>query len=67
MGRGLQPTTAQCETLYRVCNELTVNFMYGIDLVRIDERTANVVILYGEDGYLEIDAKGELLPEASNE
>ncbi len=57
-----QPTLEQYKTLYRVCNELTVDYMYSIDLIRVDERTENVVILYGEDGYLEIDASGQLVP-----
>ncbi len=62
-----KPTAAQYETLYRVCNELTIDFMYSIDLVRLDERTGNLVILYGQDGYLEINASGKLLPEGSDE
>lgn len=60
----IKPTIAQYETLYRVCNELTVDYMYSIDLIRVDERTRNIVVLYGEDGFLEIDASGKLVPVA---
>lgn len=59
----IKPTIEQCETLYRVCNELTIYYVYSIDLIRVDERTGNIVVLYGEDGYLEIDASGKLVPE----
>lgn len=59
----IQPTSEQCKTLYRVCNELTVDHNYSIDLVRVDDRTLHVVVLYGEDGYLEVDNYGELVPE----
>lgn len=59
----IQPTPEQCKTLYRIGNELTVNYNYSIDLVRVDERRLNVVVLYGEDGYLEIARSGELIPE----
>lgn len=34
-----------------------------IDLVRIDERTRSLVVLYGQEGYLEIDPAGVLIPE----
>lgn len=58
----IKPTIEQCETLYRVCNELTVYYIHSIDLIRVDERTRNIVGLYVEDGYLEIDASGKLVP-----
>jgi hypothetical protein len=57
------PSTEQCKTLYRVCNELTMEYGSTIDLVRIDERTRSLVVLYGQEGYLEIDSAGVLIPE----
>ena len=57
------PSTEQCRTLYRVCNELTIEYMSIIDLVRIDERTSCLVVLYGQEGYLEIDLAGRLISE----
>ena len=59
----IAPSTEQCRTLYRVCNELTMEYMSTIDLVRIDERTRSLVVLYGLEGYLEIDAAGVLISE----
>lgn len=32
---------------YDVCNELTMEYITIIDLVRIDERTRSLVVLYG--------------------
>ncbi len=40
-----------------------MEYMSIIDLVRIDERTGNLVVLYGQEGYLEIDLSGNLIPE----
>lgn len=62
----IAPSTEQCRTLYRVCNELTIEYMSTIDLVRIDERTSSLVVLYGQEGYLEIDLTGVLIPEGGD-
>ena len=40
-----------------------MEYMSTIDLVRIDERTRSLVVLYGQEGYLEIDLAGVLIPE----
>ena len=51
------PTAAQCMTCTELCQELT-GFYVPIYLVRIDERTQNLVILASEEVAIEIQSDG---------
>ncbi|MGG6270389.1 DUF6888 family protein [Leptolyngbya sp. AN03gr2] len=50
-------TTAQMITCFQLCYDLT-NKYRSVDLVTIDERTGNVVILSGEEINIEIRPNG---------
>jgi hypothetical protein len=55
----LQPTFEQLKELYRVSIELTL--MYApIYLVRLDERTSNVIVLAGAEIEVYIHPNGEV-------
>lgn len=55
----MQPTIEQLKELYRVSIELTS--MYApIYLVRLDERTSNVILLAGEEIEVYIQPDGEV-------
>ncbi|MBC6475799.1 MAG: hypothetical protein GDA48_25785 [Hormoscilla sp. GM102CHS1] len=54
------PTAAQALKCFIICYDLTKMYVQ-IYLVRIDERTDNIVILAGEEIELEIDRNGELV------
>jgi hypothetical protein len=51
------PTVAQCLACTEVCQKLT-GFYISVDLVIIDERTNNLVILAGEEIQIEIALDG---------
>jgi hypothetical protein len=59
------PTTAQLESLYRVCYQLTYSMLQPIHLICIDDRTRNVYILagYNEELEFQILLNGELSDE----
>jgi hypothetical protein len=59
------PTTAQLESLYRVCYQLTYSMLQPIHLICIDDRTRNVYILagYNEELEFQILPNGELSDE----
>ncbi len=44
----MKPTVAQAVELYRICQQLTQMYV-PIYVVRIDERTGNLVIIAGEE------------------
>lgn len=55
----MQPTLEQIKELYRISIELTS--MYApIYLVRLDERTSNVIVLAGEEIEVYIHPNGEV-------
>jgi hypothetical protein len=51
------PTVAQCLACTELCQKLTA-FYISIDLVIIDERTTNLVLLAGEEIQIEITSDG---------
>lgn len=51
-------TTAQVLKCFELCCDLTSKY-YSIDLVTLDKRTGNVVILAGEEINIEIQPNGE--------
>jgi hypothetical protein len=51
------PTVAQCLACTELCQKLTA-FYISIDLVIIDERTTNLVLLAGEEIQIEITFDG---------
>jgi hypothetical protein len=51
------PTIAQCVSCTELCQELT-GFYVSINLIRIDERTQNLVVLAGEEVAIEIQPDG---------
>lgn len=51
-------TTAQALKCFELCCDLTSKY-YSIDLVTLDKRTGNVVILAGEEINIEIQPNGE--------
>lgn len=51
------PTSAQTLECFRVCYQLTMMFQ-PIYLVRIDERTNNIVVIAGEETQIAIDRQG---------
>jgi hypothetical protein len=51
------PTVAQCVACTELCQQLT-GFYISVDLVMIDERTSNLVILAGEEIQIEIALDG---------
>jgi hypothetical protein len=59
------PTTAQLESLYRVCYQLTYSMLQPIHLICVDDRTRNVYILagYNEELEFQILPDGELSDE----
>lgn len=61
----MEPNNLQAQSLYRTCYRLTNEIYPGwpyksVELVRVDERTGNVVILAGDDILYEINEIGEL-------
>lgn len=52
------PTSEQAFECFRMCQQLTQMYL-PIYLVRLDERTANVVVLAGEEIEILIDRNGE--------
>lgn len=61
----MEPNNLQAQNLYRICYRLTNEIYPGwpyksVELVRVDERTGNVVILAGDDILYEINEIGEL-------
>jgi hypothetical protein len=52
------PTVAQCLACTEVCQKLT-RFYIAINLVILDERTNNLVILAGEEIQIEIELDGK--------
>lgn len=52
-----QPTTAQLQTLYRLCHLLTNVMFQPIHIVRLDERTLNLFILVGQSEEIELEIK----------
>jgi hypothetical protein len=50
-------TVNQCVTCIELCQELT-SFYISITLVRVDERSTNLVILAGEEIVIEIQPNG---------
>lgn len=55
----MQPTFEQLKELYRVSVELTTMYV-SIHLVRLDERTSNVIVLAGEGIEVYIYPDGEV-------
>ncbi|MER3434390.1 MAG: hypothetical protein C4288_13420 [Leptolyngbya sp. ERB_1_1] len=51
-------TTAQAIRCFQLCCDLTSKYC-SVDLVRLDKRTRNVVILSGEEINIEIKLDGE--------
>ncbi|MBD2448047.1 hypothetical protein H6G76_12890 [Nostoc sp. FACHB-152] len=52
------PTTAQALKCFQLCCDLTIKYC-SIDLVTLDQRTGNVIILAKEEINLEIKPTGE--------
>ncbi|MFB2836846.1 DUF6888 family protein [Floridanema evergladense] len=52
------PTTAQALKCFQLCCDLTSKYC-SIDLITLDQRTGNVVILAREEINIEIDLNGE--------
>lgn len=55
---GFVPTIEQALTLFQVCFDLT-NLYRSIYLIRLDARSANVIVLAGEEIVIEIDSDGK--------
>lgn len=55
----MKPTVEQTMELFRVCQNLTQMYL-PLNLVRLDERTGNVVILAGEEIVIVIDKTGNV-------
>jgi hypothetical protein len=55
----MKPTVEQTMELFRVCQNLTQMYL-PLNLVRLDERTGNVVILAGEEIVIVIDKIGNV-------
>jgi hypothetical protein len=51
-------TTAQALTCYRLCRNLTKMYC-SIDLIALDERSGNVIVLSKQEINIEIDPEGE--------
>ncbi len=51
------PTTEQALRCFQLCQNLT-NLYISIDMVRLDERTGNVILLTGEEILIEIYPNG---------
>ncbi|MEH2278591.1 MAG: hypothetical protein V7K40_28370 [Nostoc sp.] len=52
------PTTAQVLKCFQLCCDLTSKYC-SIDLVTLDKRTGNVIILVKQEINIEIEATGE--------
>jgi hypothetical protein len=52
------PTTAQALRCFQLCSDLTSKYC-SIDLVTLDRRTGNVIILSKEEINVEIDSNGD--------
>ncbi|MFB8789661.1 MAG: hypothetical protein U7123_12580 [Potamolinea sp.] len=52
------PTTAQALKCFQICCDLTSKYC-SIDLVTLDKRTGNVIILAREEINIEIEPNGE--------
>ena len=50
-------TTQQAFRCFQLCQNLT-NMYFSVDMVRLDERTGNVIILAGEEILIEIYPNG---------
>lgn len=59
-----EPTTAQLQSLYRLCHLLTNIMFQPIHIVRLDKRTWNLFILAGkgEEIEFEIQLDGRIEP-----
>lgn len=59
-----EPTTAQLQSLYRLCHLLTNMMFQPIHIVRLDERTWNLFMLAGngEEIEFEIQLDGRIEP-----
>ena len=55
----IKPTVEQTMELFRVCQNLTQMYL-PLNLVRLDERTGNVVIIAGEEIVIVIDKTGNV-------
>ncbi|MEO1561436.1 MAG: hypothetical protein AAFS12_18090 [Cyanobacteria bacterium J06632_19] len=55
----MQPTFEQLKELYRVSVELTLMYV-SIHLVRLDERTSNIIMLAGDGIEVYIHPSGEV-------
>ncbi|NES82815.1 MAG: hypothetical protein F6K10_16195 [Moorea sp. SIO2B7] len=51
------PTTQQAFRCFRLCQNLTTMYL-SLDMVRLDERTGNAIILTGEEILIEIYPNG---------
>lgn len=54
---GLVPTVPQTQRCFQLCQNLTSLYL-SLELVRLDERTGNVVLLAGEEVFIEIYPNG---------
>ena len=52
------PTTAQALKCFQLCHDLTSKYC-SVELVTLDKRTSNVVIVAGEEIDIEIKPNGE--------
>jgi hypothetical protein len=55
----MKPTVEQTMQLFRICQQLT-NMYLPIYLVRLDERTSNIIMLAGEEIEVYINPQGEV-------
>jgi hypothetical protein len=53
------PTVEQTTQMYRICSSLTQMYL-PIYLIRVDERTGDLIILAGEETIAVIDKQGEV-------
>ena len=51
------PTTQQAFRCFQLCQNLTTMYL-SVDMVRLDERTGNAIILTGEEILIEIYPNG---------
>lgn len=58
-----EPSPGQLKTLYRLCHELTNVMFQPIHIVRLDERTLNLLMLAGKNEEIEL----EIRPDGSLE